>query len=102
MSEPPSTFGARIIWVPPSRSRASLGAQLACPDIVPPARAAVRTARITPSQTSTLRAVFLGPVRAIVDLSMNDGGAVGAGGGGRRRGRWGPPARPPAVATRAG
>src|SRR6476659_6364826 len=79
MPEPPSTLGARIIWVPPSRSSASLGAQLACPAMTPPARTAVMTARITPSQTSDLTAVFLGPVRAIVDLSIIYGGTDGAG-----------------------
>ncbi|MDI2021143.1 hypothetical protein PJL18_01661 [Paenarthrobacter nicotinovorans] len=70
MSLAPSTRGARIIWVPPSRSNASLGAQLAWPVITPPARTAVSTTKIAPSQVSTLRAEFLGPVRAIIDLPV--------------------------------
>jgi hypothetical protein len=41
-------------------------------------------AMITPSQTSILMAEYLGPVRAIVDLSIIYGGSAGAG-------SWPPP-----------
>ena len=61
----PSTLGARIIWVPPSRSRPSFGDHEAAPARTPPPTAKVHAMMIAASHRRVLRAVDVGPVRAI-------------------------------------
>ncbi len=68
-SEPPCTRGARIIWVPPSRSRASFGAKVDFPPSTPVTRMAAEMRKITPSHSRDLRACLIGPVVDIVRLS---------------------------------
>src|SRR3954463_11480298 len=80
-SLPPSTTGSRMIWVPPSRSRASFGAQLV-PAVSAPTRFRPRrTTMIAPSQARERQAFRTGLgdfAKGRTQLSRGTGGIEAA------------------------